>query len=349
MPSGNWDTHGILIKDGGETSNQLYKNELSNLTAGSIGLGNNAETVYGLYGLKFLCNLNTQNTNDFELRRPETGFSYASRHQHGSTATNLAAGNTFSGSDGNNNNFVHLDFYSDGWYDYKFVTQSNQIPHPDEVNVANGFWNLYNSGLQNNCPTNFPEGIIKLVDIVDGINEHGIIKENYYNLLYSYHGLIDEGNTEGMVNDIVISWPEDAWELRNELMARSPYNSEEVLGTAIDQNIMPQGMLLEVLLANPDALRKGNLISHVQCCIANPFPSYMIDMLNAAQQGQTVRTLMEENLSTIHLDMANSHKRVVQHYLNDSLGFAPDVLLNWLKEMNTLEGRGQPNPERFFL
>jgi hypothetical protein len=112
---------------------------------------------------------------------------------------------------------------------------------------------------------------------------------------------------------------------------------------AADKNVLTHGMLLEILLANPDALRSGTVINHVENNIANPLPAYMIEILYlSARNPQTVRTEMERNLSSLHQEMVSSHKHLVNHYLNDTINaLHPDTLIHWFSQIRNLSGRYQ--------
>lgn len=102
-------------------------------------------------------------------------------------------------------------------------------------------------------------------------------------------------------------------------------------------------MLLEVLMANPDGLRSGAVINHLSNQTASPMPQYMIDILiEASRNPGTARSLMEKNLSNLHLDMIRSHKRVTHAHLTDSVsGFHPDTLIKYFSSIKTLTGRYQ--------
>ncbi len=331
-------THGVLVSESGNASNELYFNTLKNLTSGSIAQGENASND-NVYGLRFICNKNINNKHDFEVRKTSSGqYSFISSFQSGDFQYHKSAGNTFSPPDGNNTNYVHFDIFSNAHYNYLFDNnEPTQIPSQAEAVVSNGNIDLDNDGSPNTCPSHFDTGGIidtpvKMVSFLGG-------KSEYYNLLYSYHQLIDDGNTEGLLNDVALTWPEDAWDLHDQLMAKSPYLSEAVLISAADRNILPQGMLLEILMANPDALKSGSVIKHVECCIPSPLPAYMIDILKSAQDVNTARTLIEKNLSSLHLNMTRDYKYVAAYFLNDTLGVSSDSTLSWIKEMKTIEGR----------
>lgn len=69
----------------------------------------------------------------------------------------------------------------------------------------------------------------------------------------------------------------------------------------------------------------------------------MIDILqNAARNPGTIRSIMEKNLSDLHLEMVRTHKRITHEQLNDTIyGFHPDTLLQYFSSIRSLAGRYQ--------
>ena len=342
----DWDSHGVytFAKNNYSNSNELYKNTYSDLASASIAEGLHAQPPVdndSYIGLRFVCNQNQKNINDFEVRAFNGDyFSRISSYQNGGAS--LPAGNTFSVGNPGDNIYTHLNFYSNIKYQYMKRTGDTDPQEAEKYITPPGDIAIASVNTQNTCPTNYPEpggGLSPEVTYGKFTRQ----RSEYDNLRYTYLQLIDQGNTEGMIAEIDLSWPKDAWALHNELMARSPYNSEIVLIAAADKNILTHGMLLEILLANPDALRSGEVIVHVQYKIADPLPQYMINILhNAARDPGTVRSIMEKNLSDLHLEMVRTHKRITHQELNDSVvGFHPDTLLQYFSSIRSLAGRYQ--------
>lgn len=331
--------HGVLIEESGEENLQLYNNEFSNMEAAVVVTGKNASANF-FDGLRFICNTNANNNGDFEIRLNQYNeFGVVSSYQSGDGPSSLPNGNTFSAGDGFNTNFVNVDFNSEAHYNFWYDPNApNQTPSSDEVNVSPGTWNAISISQSNNCTLNY-DGVYAKVDVKDIKDEFYDVKSDYYNLRYTYDQFLDNGSTEGVLNDISVNWTEDAWELRDELLALSPYLSDTVLMAAADKNILPDGMLLEVLVANPDGLTNGKVIQHIQCCIPSPLPYHMIEILEAANNLHTARTITERSLSGLHGKMLSIQRRVLSHYRHDSIPVHRDTLLHWHKQNRGLEGR----------
>ncbi len=60
------------------------------------------------------------------------------------------------------------------------------------------------------------------------------------------------------------TWPSDAWELRDYLLAKSPFLSVTALQEMVLRNVMPAAMVAEVLIANPEATHQSGFIEWMQ-------------------------------------------------------------------------------------
>jgi hypothetical protein len=332
-------THGAVVQEGEGATVSIYNNEMTNLGSGAIGAGLNDdhETKAGLgeYGLRFICNKNSGNQTDMEVRGAVEQYGYIDNVQSGLDDIFQASGNTLSLEDDDNSNFVHMDFQSPKVYHYMFDAQdAAETPNEDEIVIVptpEGAIYPQNSTFDNTCPSNYSSGPVK--------GDYYSLKSQLFNLLFTYHQFIDQGNTEAALNEVALAWPQDAWDLRNDLIAKSPNNSDTVLIAAIDRNILPHGMLLEILILNPDALQNGSVINHVKNGIANPMPEYMIDILYASRNVQTARTLVERNLSNLRHKMTLQHRLNLNEMLRDSTGVPNDTIVNWLDDRTDLKGR----------
>lgn len=331
--------HGVLVYNSKDNDNRIYNNEYTNLKTGDNAWQINRSTISikpfpaGMIGLQFICNENTGNEVDFEVSRlgspldldyQDSGI----RYFQGDYLPLKAAGNTFSSPDPNP--YIYTDYTIDTDNPNFYISDNANAPDPNEV-TPNAL-TVVTTAPSNSCPLTYTHGIVighpgKMVQKLGEMQE----------LAYTYTQIIDDGNTQGTINEIELTWSEDAWELREQLIARSPYNSEAVLIAAIDKNIMPHGMLLEVLLSNPDALRSGDVIKEVETALIDPMPQYMIDLLYASRDETTLRTNMESALSVLHAEVSDLQKRTMhQEYFKDEDSTAPDSSLFFLSKLHTL-------------
>ncbi len=115
-----------------------------------------------------------------------------------------------------------------------------------------------------------------------------------------------------------MTWPQDAWALRSELISHSPYLSEAVLLETAERNILPQAMLLEVCLANPEGTRSEQLMRYLEYEMINPLPQYMLELIRANWNTETVRTLMEGSLAFYGENMAFKSDLLLTDMMLDS-------------------------------
>ncbi|MEA3444514.1 MAG: T9SS type A sorting domain-containing protein, partial [Bacteroidota bacterium] len=108
---------------------------------------------------------------------------------------------------------------------------------------------------------------------------------------------IDGGNTPLLLQEIQETWPQEAWDLRNDLMALAPYVSEEALLEAAFSDVLPDAMLFEVCMANPDATKSEEFLRILHEDIPNPLPIYMINLIRENWDLETARTILERDMA----------------------------------------------------
>lgn len=340
--SAPFDGRGVLVYDSKGSENVIYKNDFKNLKVAANGWQVNKNINFeggvpaGQSGLQFLCNTNQGNEVDFEISRTGTSFdedylNAGIRQNQGSDNPQRPAGNTFSAGTADPNVYTHFTVNSLDIYGYFYKTNPPSLSEitPNKVAIQPQLT------VSESCPSNYYSGLSEdpgRTQLVGKIAEFNALQ-------YTYKQTIDNGNTEGMVTEIELSWPSDAWNLRDELIARSPFNSAEVLISAAIREIMPHAMLLEVLLENPDALRSGEVIRKVENELANPMPQYMIDLLWASRDQTTLRTSMESALSELHFDVLKMQKRIIQNLaFQDSTSSSNDSIIYFMSKVKTVEG-----------
>lgn len=334
-------SHGVLIKNSGGNDNVVYHNNFTGLNESANGWQINRnisavkDYIAGELGLQFNCNSNQNNLHDFRVMRTNEGNltefnnSGIRTNQGEPFAAYGGAGNVFTPGgnplpyeyghwavDIDNNLFIRYNEYSQ--FNNNLLT-AEMTPGTYIISYSS----------QNNCPTYKKDGK------VSGLYEQK--NTELGGLEYTYHQLIDEGNTPDMLNEIALSWPDDAWDLRDELISRSPYNSESVLIAAAEKEIMPHAMLLEVLLANPDALTSGHVIRVVSEELANPLPSYMIDLLYASRDETTLRTQMQSQLGKLHTSASTlKNLSVAEEFFSDGENHEQDSLGVFISKTKTV-------------
>lgn len=166
-------------------------------------------------------------------------------------------------------------------------------------------------------------------------NTSTLINEaNLTSLKQSYRQLIDGGNTEAQIAQVVAAIPSQAQQVYNSLASKSPYLSEDVLREAVQkEDILSNAMLFDLLAANPDGIKSEDfkrLLEEKN----NPFPDSWLEALSNQNGVVTARTLMEALLSMKQRELEINTNLVTMDILSDTNGVNYNLLRTTL-ERNT--------------
>ncbi|PWH85764.1 T9SS type A sorting domain-containing protein [Brumimicrobium oceani] len=290
-------TSGIVVDNGGPSDNRLYKNSLNNLFEGTKSNRIN-RSKYAKNGLQFLCNEYVNNDNAILINSSHN--SHGVRQNQGDYYPQTSAGNTFQ--------FNTLDIAN--YANQIKYYHSGGITMPNMTNGVVGPVNEVLLEVSNSCLSNFKPGVLILdqrtTELADFETELVSHEAAYNNLYYNYISLIDNGNTDILQSQIENNWSSDAWTLRNNLMQEAPYLSTEALLTAAGENILPNAMLLEVLLANPDATKGEQFIFELNDVTNNALPEYMLNYVRNNWNTETVRTSLEGEIMAYQSKIAEA-------------------------------------------
>lgn len=328
----NGEGYGVVIKNCAVQS-KVYRNQFENLYCGNLAWGRNIlmKSSNNYIGLEYGCNTNTGNTFDFYVLGDEGVFSGLQSSQGSSLA---AARNTFS------DNGYH--FYNGGdhritYYYYNVAGFEDEKPlsyNEDKVQIDS-------TNLTDNCPSNFGNGEDP-VSLVLTPAEKYQREQDYYEAYTAYNGLkavydsrIDGGNTNNMLYDIASATPSDMWALRAQLLGASPYLSGEVLTDVSDRDdVFTESVLFEILLSNPDELKKDSLMYHLRNK-TNPLPQYMINILDQVANGATARTVMQNRMAAYRGEYTRAAGDIIRSFVNDTVLDITE-LRGWLANMNDI-------------
>ena len=323
------DTYGVRIFETHTTGDDVYKNTYNGLTVANLSDGINAWNSEDKAGLSYLCNLNNNNGKDFLIDGldPEIFINQGS--------ASMGAGNTFSSTA-----TMHLENTgTEGFNYYKFGTgpDPTKCTPPPLVNIQNA------SGA-NTCPDHYggSGGGIGLDPIGRQAKEDEFndAKTNYNAVESLYASLTDGGDTEGTELTIAAAQSGDTWELRANLLGMSPYLSKEVLIEAADKtDVLPESVLFEILSANPDELKKGDLMEHLENK-EEPLPDYMIEILKQMAAGTTAKTALLSQMGEYKSLEISIAKEIIHSILiEDELDH--EDLRTWLANLESYNGDRQ--------
>lgn len=315
-------TEGIVIGYSRDHNDVVFRNKAIGLARGYIGEGVCADlTPSGtpIRGLWFLCNENDGNSRDFWSRKIDNAWdegSHIIRTNQG--VSKRPADNTF---DQNAANGPSSDFHVTTTFSpigYWHRNTGNYIP----VYHSTGLFPAVVTHIPaNNCagkivgvphepPSGMPPG-----PLMETMLER---KGAYADTRYLYEQLIDGGNTDAVLEEIQESWPQDAWTLRGYLLDRSPYLSTASLRQMVQRGIMPDAMVTEILVANPEATRQDGFLRWLQEESGHALPEYLLGMVVASWDQRTYRDALENEMALHHGEMTQAANALLHHYRSDT-------------------------------
>jgi hypothetical protein len=317
---------GLYIYSTVPTGNEIYNNEFEYLTDGIIAQGQNR--VGTSEGLCIKCNDFLYNTTDISVVplldangnpysiNTNTGIAYAqgSSYAYNAGDPTALAGNTFSHSSGpifndlNAQHFIYHHHQLGNGYIVKPEPSTNFVSQ--HVNGS-----LYSkstacpSNIENNGGGTTPHDERSKIDEANNsINEYTI----------EFNELTDGGNTEELNNTVQSSFPDEGYEVHQELMSDSPYLSDKVIASSIErEDMLADVMIRDIMVNNPHSSKSNTLLEQLDNR-TEPIPDYM---WNEILEGQDIIGSKEEiqlNLSKNYNSREQSYGNIVRYFNNDT-------------------------------
>jgi len=339
-------TEGIVIGYSRDYNDMVFRNTAVKLERGFIGEGVCSDQVNKpMIGLHFQCNTNQGNQTNIRSRLVPD---FEAEPQEQTIRTNQGrisrvADNEF------DQLATNMDFVNDGWQ-YNVIAYhwaDPEVPFkPMYVSQGVAVTGTGTTGQplvrpNNNCIDrrlpwiHLPDWSIKAQLRTTLASE----KLNYGNNRYLYEQLIDGGNPDQVVQQIMDSWPQDAWDLRAYLLAKSPFLSSEILMDVVRKLGFPMAMKAEVCIANPDATQKDGFMKWLRYEAPEPMPESLLNMIEASWEQKTFRTALENTLADHHSEMTQAANLLIERYSADSTTFPVDSLLTVWQEIRTPAAR----------
>jgi hypothetical protein len=324
-------TVGITTASTGSSNEEIYNNDLHDLNWASVANGLNAPQI-GDGGLRYVCNTNFGNNNDFVVADfPTTSGAQIGEVQTdyptvGTNEEEKAAGNTFTQGNTNDNNDFWNATQSPNIVYRRYIFGTNETPA-----LAYSFGIAIESKDQNFCTPeltlfNSPDGTLNQSTIQNWQTFKNASRTEWLNTRYIWKSLIDGGSTEELQSEIENAYSGTTWVERQKLLDYSPYLTHTVLTEVADNTLVfPHPVALEIFLANPDVLTDKPFMDHLSLK-ADPMPEYMIDILKNSSDQTTARTILEDELrekQSIYLDAA---QKIFRARLDDSTFTIEDQL-----------------------
>lgn len=317
--------NGITVNNSGEIFNEIYNNSFNNLTVGFAAGGKNRDSIGT--GLCVKCNdfkecrtdiyvCPEKDTYGSPILGPTVGIAMkqGKTNTYPDTLSYLAAGNTFSSYDTTNFlndtncrfvTYVH-HYRSSTSGPWVPIVSTNMINEPD-------YFARYDK--ETSCPSNLEQTRSPIIDMSILTNEN-ILIEAYTDTLVM---VTDGGDTEQLDLDVVTAFPNQSMQLRQQLLDESPYLSDKVMKSAIDQEyVLPNAMIRDVLSANPQAAKSPDVLQTLDGRNVQ-MPEYMIAQI---MQGQSIigdKEQVEQELTKHKIIYTKARIIIEKYYQSDTV------------------------------
>ncbi len=325
--SGNHDlTEGIVVGYSRDHNDVVFRNQATGLERAYIGEGISADLAAGYTatrGLWFLCNGNNNNSRNFWARKVTTAplpEQYAHTIRLNQGLPYRPADNTFDQWAMGSGKWDFLVSTSHSPVIYWHRSTGNYVPVSHTISTTGLFPTSATYIPANNCANKVQLTIPWDPNYASGMAPGPVVgyllseKLAYGNTRYLYEQLIDYGNTDEVVEEIMAAWPQDAWDLRNYLLSKSPYLSTDALKSMVLRNILPDAMVMEILVANPAATRSDGFLTWLQEESGHPLPEYMLGMVVASWDERGYRDALEAEMTLHHAEMTQAANLLIHHY-----------------------------------
>jgi hypothetical protein len=343
---------GIYVKNSGDEDNEIYNNFFTGIDAGIIAEGvNKGDTT----GLCLKCNDFRTCLNDMLVFEGDTTARYIGIKENqgakDTVNTTSLAGNTFTSefqdikaSDNGDNNKYYWSYFNevDDINYYHHTEHLSFITYPSDSNITKESVHLHDQQLiyskEFACPSEINNNHTKSYS-----DPRLEISESDLQLLplrNNYNVLLDGGDTETLDIEIITSFPDDAIELRQQLLSDSPYLSDTIMKQAIyKENVLPNAMIRDVLSANPQAAKSDEILDAVSGRY-DPMPDYMMaDIMQGLDQVGALE-ILESKIGYWNQFRSKAVNRLIREYLTDSTIInREDSLINLFQNETSLQSK----------
>ncbi len=139
-------------------------------------------------------------------------------------------------------------------------------------------------------------------------------KQDYDNLREIYIALVDGGNTEELLDNVMYAEYAESWQLYQDLLSQSPALSSEVMMTAVKQDsALPNSLLTLVLAANPSAAKNPELMQALYEK-QNPLSAYQLSLIEQGKNSTSLKELLESDLGLYRARMDQALAQAFRYY-----------------------------------
>ena len=326
---------GITARSSGTQDNSIYNNGVENAFVGNWAYGLNYNPDTTTMGLLYSCNIHKNpgiydivvsggTTINGQYFRPGIAENQGSEtYPADNTFTSLSAPSIYSSQSISHETVgaIFIDYYAHhnaaGYQLEPLAISGNKVG----VHYTTDVFDLSNnclSGISHFKTEGGVRGRMSGLESDARRIEFNTAKANLAQAKYVYESTINGGNTLALLNSVQTTNPNDAWELRNELIESSPL-SEEVLMNLIDEDILSNALLLDVLMTNEQAVHSEDIIEMLETK-TTPMPDYMINTFLGLFGELGQEAVLSAEISDAGQKMYSAGRILIAHWYADSTG-----------------------------
>jgi hypothetical protein len=340
---------GTLTVSSGNNNNTIYKCAFNDLTHAAVASRvNGYPSVYNLElmkGLRYQCNSFDDNVEDVHVAAyPNCVLGNQLTYDEGiacfqgywDNSGMYSPGNTFSNS--------NLNLINEGYpFDYHY---NGGIP-AEEPPTNLGLIEVSGWASAKSCPSHFTDDFD--ISVNNNVTRSDLFTVSVSQLRTSWDSLdqvkstalsnyaaeIDGGSTPALLSYIGGLTPDSSLALRNRLNSYSPYLSKQSIAASL--TILSRPHLEQVLLNNPDLLRRADYQQFLSTEITPPLSGFFLATLNAMTDSFTKRGKDEARIVSIRAEMDELAKRILLCYKLDTLDANTDSMPIWYRKIASLD------------
>jgi hypothetical protein len=293
-------TFGIIVNETGSFNNEVYRNIFDNMTVSAQAQGKN----YGYspddmtdLGLKFLCNefegmqdIRVTISNNIHSVGIASAQEMLFDNGYG-TWLHYPAGNDFT------SEFQHQDYWDydntdgdnpNGLY-YYYEDNASYRSEPTYINKVL----TVSLSQSNTCPDRSSSPFISKTQLTTDLTAAQLELNSAKVLLNIWR----DGGEANLEQEVATTQPWEVYLELNELLANSPYLSDEVLLAAIENSAFTSLMIKLIMVANPQASRNNDIMEAIYNRVPEMPESY-IEEIEAGEDAISQLDLLENDVAT---------------------------------------------------
>lgn len=335
---GGTNSIGITVNNSGYAYNELYKNTFYSLHIGTLVQNINRNSKNQFEGLKLNCNVYNYNEYDIAVTGSQGCTDCGISIWQGSPS--FPAGNLFSQQGDHPTSDFDNQMREVTYYHHKYIIGQDTALFPwvpryysDSVALINVFNITYDS--LTTCPSQLSRS-----------HEYESMRLYYQSskqlsdsLVNELSSLTDGGNTTALELDIIFAQPEEALELRDELLGYSPYLSDSILVSSTEkEDVLNAVMIKDIMVANPQSAKSDQVLQALYNR-EDTIPSYMLAAILEGKDSVAHKEILESDLSWWDLQKEIAMNQLIHYYKKDSTSSGMDSIINLLENATGLQAK----------